>query len=101
MLEIALIKRDVSAHQDTLEINAKIVSLWNIELYFLENHDFVYYISNSYQIFIQFIIGACSPSPCYNGGTCTIDTDGAPICDCPAGYYGDFCEQSNLKYTYA
>ena len=49
----------------------------------------------SYWIMIWFSIGACSPSPCYNGGTCTV-VDGGPQCECPPGYSGDVCEESKF-----
>jgi uncharacterized protein (TIGR02145 family) len=34
---------------------------------------------------------ACNPNPCKNGGTCNEDG----TCDCPVGYLGVYCEQSN------
>ena len=38
-------------------------------------------------------IGVCEPSPCYNGGTCTV-VDGKASCECPTGYDGEQCENS-------
>jgi len=28
---------------------------------------------------------------CENGGSCSIDEDGDPVCDCPPGFLGDQC----------
>ncbi|XP_048190051.1 coagulation factor XII [Perognathus longimembris pacificus] len=34
---------------------------------------------------------ACSSNPCLNGGHC-LEAEGHPLCQCPAGYSGPFCE---------
>lgn len=35
----------------------------------------------------------CEPSPCYNGGNCTV-VDGKFHCQCPNGFSGDKCEMN-------
>ena len=36
---------------------------------------------------------------CLHGGTC-VSVDGWPICACPDGYYGTYCESGNFCITY-
>lgn len=36
--------------------------------------------------------GPCDPSPCLNGGDCTVDPGGGHICDCASGYGGMSCQ---------
>ena len=94
--KIDLMKIDAFVHQDIPESNVKTVSI----LYDIIDKCYrvllVHLILLYLLVFnnIQFTLGACSPSPCYNGGTCTIDDNGAPECRCPDGYDGDFCETS-------
>ena len=38
-------------------------------------------------------LDVCNPSPCYNGGTCKIES-GIAKCDCPNGCFGRFCQES-------
>ena len=43
-------------------------------------------------------IDLCDPSPCENGGSCSIDSyTMMPVCTCPDGFIGKFCETEPLK----
>lgn len=44
---------------------------------------------------IILIVPGCSPNPCQNGGSCSVNADdvvGLPNCLCPPNYRGIFCE---------
>ena len=43
---------------------------------------------------IYFTDSKCSPSPCKNGGTCTLKGYTGYKCQCRPGYYGKNCEGS-------
>ncbi|CAN0534343.1 unnamed protein product, partial [Scytosiphon promiscuus] len=34
----------------------------------------------------------CNPSPCLNGGSCSVDPAGGHICTCATGYGGMACQ---------
>ena len=38
----------------------------------------------------------CPKNPCYNGGTCTVNDDFDPECECAPGYEGGQCEDGNI-----
>lgn len=40
---------------------------------------------------------ACFSNPCLNGGTCTVDSNGAYYCTCPDFYNGQNCNICNYK----
>ncbi|XP_060228838.1 coagulation factor XII isoform X2 [Meriones unguiculatus] len=42
---------------------------------------------------------ACSTSPCLNGGSC-VQVEGRPVCRCPAGYAGPFCDVDTKATCY-
>ncbi|CAM9593916.1 unnamed protein product, partial [Laminaria digitata] len=35
---------------------------------------------------------ACSPNPCQNGGSCSIDPAGGHLCSCASGFGGMACQ---------
>ena len=84
-------------------------SLFNNQIKIKQLHNF----SQFYLLFVHLIatifirtfyvynnfLGGCNPTPCYNGGNCTI-VDGAPHCECPDGYSGDICEISKSQITW-
>ena len=50
------------------------------------------------EFFFSGDISACLDNdlPCVNGGTC-VELNGSPVCTCPPGYTGDFCEEGKRK----
>lgn len=47
-------------------------------------------------------IGAdpCIPSPCKNGGTCSVSSEGKAVCSCPENWKGNaLCETCSVGYT--
>ncbi|CAM9567458.1 unnamed protein product, partial [Laminaria digitata] len=36
--------------------------------------------------------GACNPNPCQNGGSCSVDPAGGPVCSCASDYGGMTCQ---------
>ena len=46
----------------------------------------------------EVVVDLCSQHPCENGGTCSIDPyTMMPVCSCPDGYIGKYCESEPLK----
>ncbi len=37
----------------------------------------------------------CTTNPCQNGGTCSLNSLGQPVCSCPAGYSGNNCQTTS------
>ncbi|CAM9775211.1 unnamed protein product, partial [Laminaria digitata] len=35
---------------------------------------------------------ACDPNPCQNGGSCSADPAGGPVCSCASDYGGMACQ---------
>ncbi|CAN0424668.1 unnamed protein product, partial [Laminaria digitata] len=36
--------------------------------------------------------GACNPNPCENGGSCSADPAGGPVCTCASDFGGMTCQ---------
>ncbi|XP_038065139.1 mucin-2-like isoform X2 [Patiria miniata] len=44
-------------------------------------------------ISVTLIVDPCDPNPCYNGGTCSVMSDGiTATCECPTGFEKPLCE---------
>jgi hypothetical protein len=48
-----------------------------------------------------FSVAACQFNPCYNGGQCIPEDDrwsiNRFICLCPEGYFGETCQEKNMR----
>ena len=51
----------------------------------------------SFSVFVT-DIDDCSPNPCLNGGSCS-DGVNSYTCSCVAGYSGNNCQTSKLKFS--
>ena len=40
----------------------------------------------------------CTPNPCQNGGTCSLQSNGQLLCDCPNGGSGPLCEVTSAGF---
>ena len=46
---------------------------------------------------LYLLANPCKKIHCLNGGTCSVNENIEPECDCAPGYEGEFCEEGNYK----